>query len=587
MLCDMDMTRLPVLVAREQLRLLYRHLPAAIVPPILAAALIAFVFRDQLPHGQLWLWVVWVALSYALLPGGLCIAYRKTAGRDPDPVLWGRRFVVMAFITALSWGAAGALLFVPGSALHQVFLGGMIFASAASVLATTFASTPGYYAAIIPIFLPFTMRLGLTGGAIEIAIAGLLMLSFLMFNFFQYSLHKGLTESLRLRFEREALATALAEKNREVEKASAAKSRFLAAASHDLRQPMHAQALFLAELDARVGDPGSRAVVAHLRQSMQSMGELLDGLLDISELDAGAVRSKIQSFPVQSMLDILENGFSGMMAQKGLRYRVARCRHGIRSDPVLLERILRNFVHNGLRYTASGAVMVACRRRGAMLDIEVRDSGPGIPQERHQEIFGEFTQLSNPERKRSKGLGLGLAIVARLALLLRHDIEVRSRPGAGSTFRIRVPLAQDSTGMPANQRIGPAAAGGLAGMRVLVVEDDSDIVVAISLLLERWQCDALFAGDGVESAKSVRDAPDVIIADYRLPGEDSGIAVVRNIRRSLNTPVPAVLMTGDSAPGVLREARENDCILMPKPVDPEALYALLCNLRRHSSLRAS
>jgi signal transduction histidine kinase len=580
MLAGVRITELSQLVASEQVRLVYRHLPAAIIPPIVAAALIAFFLRDQIPHARLWFWVVWVAASYATFPTALYISYRWTAGAVPNPRVWGLRFAVMAFATALSWGSAGALLYVPGSALHQVFLGGMIFVSAASVLATTFAYTPGYYAGIIPIMLPIMMRFATAGTMEGIAIVAMMVLSFLMLGLFQYSLHKGLSDSLALRFEREALAMELAAKNLEVERASRAKSRFLAVASHDLRQPMHAQALFLAELDARINDPHGKAVVSHLRQSMQSMGKLLDGLLDISELDAGGVRANLRSFLLQPILDRIEREFQGLMTQKGLRFRVVPCPYAVTSDPVLLERILLNLVHNALRYTTTGAVMVSCRRRSASLAIEVRDSGVGIPQDSHQLIFEEFTQIGNPGRQRDKGLGLGLAIVIRLASLLKLAVDVRSEPGAGSVFQVSVPIARDFAAEMVWAGLPDRCGTGLAGLRVLVVDDDRAIMTAIGMLLERWRCESLLAENShdAEQLAGAGDAPAVIIADYRLPGSESGIGVVRNIRARSKAPIPALLITGEEDEAVLREAQANDCIVMRKPVDPDALYAMLCNL---------
>lgn len=569
-------------VAREQLRLVYRHLPAAIVPPILAAAIIAYVFRDLLPHAQLQFWVGWVAVSYALLPTGLWIAYRKNAGPLPDIKVWGRCYVIMVFFTASSWGAAGVFLYVPDSPLLQLFLGAMLFTSAASVMATTFAYTPGYYAGVIPILFPIAIRVAMAGGAVDLALSGIILLSFLMFGYFQYSLHKGLSESLAMRFERETFAVELARKNQEIEMANHAKSRFLAAASHDLRQPMHAQQLFLAELDARLSNPQEKTIVSHIRQSMQSMGSLLDGLLDISELEAGVVHPNSRGVLLQPLLDRIENEFSGLMTQKGLRFRVVNCRRAVYSDPVLLVRMLRNLVHNALRYTSSGAVMIACRRRGETLEIQIRDSGPGIPPDQHQQVFEEFTQIGNRERQRDKGFGLGLSIVARLARLLDHPVELRSRLGAGSTFLVRVPLVAEAT---LSSEVASDARGygnALEGWRVLVVEDDRDTRLAVAMLLERWRCETRLAADGAEALQMIRGlgaAPDVIITDYRLPGDLSGIEVARNIRAEMSAPIPAVLITGDTASQVLREAQANDCILMYKPVDAETLYTLLCHLR--------
>jgi CheY-like chemotaxis protein len=245
----------------------------------------------------------------------------------------------------------------------------------------------------------------------------------------------------------------------------------------------------------------------------------------------------------------------------------------------LLERILRNLLHNAARYTQSGAVMVICKRRKDGIAIEVRDSGPGIPVNKQSLIFEEFSQLDNAERNREKGLGLGLAIVARLAALLNYRVNVSSRPGAGSIFSVCVPVAHAiPIPIPVEDEVDPAQSA-LKGMRVLVVDDDRDIMNAMTLLLNRWGCryQMLSRVEAQTLAEQVVGAPDVIIADYRLPGTVSGIDLIRKLRMLFGT-IPAVVITGDTEPSILREAQANECILMHKPLDAATLYNLLVNL---------
>lgn len=570
-------------VAAEQVQMVYRHLPAAILPPIFAGALIAYLLRDRLPHAQLWLWLLWVALSYVFLPSVLCLAYRRARDPDSDPLLWGRRYALMALFTASSWGAAGILLFVPGDPLYQIFLGCVMFTGTVSVLATTFAYTPAYYAGAIPMLAPLAAGYVAAGESMHYVMAGVVVMLFIMLAYFQRSMCNSLTQSISLRHERERLIGELERKSREIEAASQAKSRFLAATSHDLRQPLHAQRLFLSELEANVRDAKNLGVISRIWRSMESMDALLGDLMDIARLDAGAVEIHKTAFQLMPLLAGIECEFAAQMAEKRLRFRVSHCRHVVYSDPMLLERILRNLVHNAVRYTPSGAVLVVCRKRDRMVEIQIRDSGPGIPAGQQSQIFEEFTQLGNSERNRNKGLGLGLAIVARLARLLGHEVEVRSRPDMGSVFAIRVPLSDQAPPMASPTRAQAGVSADISGLRVWVVDDDPEIIQAMSLLLERWGCQARLMTDMAQVLEILPDAceyPDVVIADYRLPGSLSGLDLIGRIRDGAGERVAAVLITGDTSPTLLNQARASDCILLHKPVDAMTLHSLLCNLCR-------
>jgi signal transduction histidine kinase len=379
----------------------------------------------------------------------------------------------------------------------------------------------------------------------------------------------------RLRESYAGLEQKVAERTEALVAANRAKSRFLAAASHDLRQPMHALGLFVAQLNQRVTDPETRHLAGRVEAAVTALQGLLDALLDVSRLDAGVVTPTLADVPVNPVLERIENAFAPDATDRGLRFRIVRSRLGVRSDPVLLERILLNLVANALRYTTQGGILVGCRRRGERVRIEVWDTGIGIAPEHQQAIFQEFYQIANPERDRSKGMGLGLSIAARLARLLGGRIEVRSVPGRGSVFAVEMPRAA-GIAAPAP---APAMPGDqLRGAVVLVIDDDMLVRESVAGLLTQWGCVVAEAGSGAEASSVMAHlarAPDAIICDYRLPQAETGIHVIRRCRAQAGFEVPAALVTGDTTPERLREAQDSGFALLHKPLQPARLRVLL------------
>ncbi|CAI08263.1 Complex two-component hybrid sensor component containing histidine kinase and response receiver domain [Aromatoleum aromaticum EbN1] len=365
----------------------------------------------------------------------------------------------------------------------------------------------------------------------------------------------------------------------EAERATLSKSRFLAAASHDLRQPMHALGLFIAELSQHTHAPASRRLVERIAASAEAMENLLDSLLDISKLDAGVLEPHISVFPLQPILDRIAAEQRPRLGTQDLLLRTRPTPLWVESDPVLFERIIGNLVSNAVRYTRKGHILVACRRRGERVRIEVRDNGVGIAAEAHEIIFQEFIQLDNPARSRDKGLGLGLAIVRRLTDLLGHRLAVRSRPGRGSVFAIEVPVAQPvEYAEPGETCRQP---GDLAGIRVALVDDDPLAQSGMRSLLTSWGCEVT-AGSDIESvletlARSGHE-PQLIISDYRLHGNSNGIDAIRVTRARYGENLPAALISGDTAPETLRLAQGESLALLHKPVRPARLRALLNRL---------
>jgi signal transduction histidine kinase/CheY-like chemotaxis protein len=369
------------------------------------------------------------------------------------------------------------------------------------------------------------------------------------------------------------------ERTQELNTANQEKSRFLAAASHDLRQPMHALGLFVAQLRDMIRFPEARHVVNRIDASVVAMGDLLDSLLDISKLDAGALTIHLEDFPISTVLARIDDSFAPSAQEKGLKFRIVPCRAIVRSDPMLLDRILLNLVSNAIRYTERGGIIVCCRQRGEWLRIEVRDSGIGIAANKQQEIFQEFSQLGNAERDRSKGLGLGLAIVERLTRLLSHRISVISAPGKGSVFAIELPLVQARNATTPTPL--PPRDEGFKGLCVLVVDDDALVREGMQGLLAGWGCQVITAASGIEieaMLAALTQPLDMIISDYRLPDGATGIEIIAQIQSRLPCRIPAMLISGDIDPMLLPEAKANGYYLLHKPIQPAKLRSLLKHL---------
>jgi signal transduction histidine kinase/ActR/RegA family two-component response regulator len=362
------------------------------------------------------------------------------------------------------------------------------------------------------------------------------------------------------------------------DEANLAKSKFLAAASHDLRQPIHAQGLFLEVLARSKLSAAQYDALANARATWHASAEMLDTLLDFSRIEAGVVEPQMQDFQLQPLLNRIENELAPQADAKGIVYRSREAHAAVRSDPALVALILRNLVSNAIRYTDSGGVLVACRARRRELLLEVWDTGIGIAPTQQGEIFREFHQLGNAERDRRKGLGLGLAIAQGLARALGHPLSLVSVPGRGSVFRLSLPIAQSGVASG-----GSEAAAGHArvfDVRVLVIDDDEAVRAGMRQLLTAWGCECDVA-DSIEEAQALARAhpPGLVISDYRLRELRTGAEAIAALRAEFGARLPALLITGDTAPQRLREARASGVPLLHKPVSPNELYhGLTCVL---------
>ncbi|WP_282606048.1 NahK/ErcS family hybrid sensor histidine kinase/response regulator [Pelagibius sp. Alg239-R121] len=365
------------------------------------------------------------------------------------------------------------------------------------------------------------------------------------------------------------------------EEANLSKTKFLAAASHDLLQPLNAARLFVsALLDSDPSDEVNR-LIERVYTALESVDGLLKALFDISKLDTGTVTPEWREFPVDILLEALASEFALLAENKGLVFRVVPSHVVIKSDMLLLRRILQNFVSNAVRYTSEGQVLLGCRRKANALSIEIWDTGPGIREEHQRAVFDEFQRFVHPNSGNDTGFGLGLAIAKRSARILNHPLKLRSVAGQGAMFAVEVPYGRVNSLDTMDLTPALHKNYGLGNATIIFVENDQDNLEAMAALLERWSCHVIGAHDGVEASSLMEQEqihPDLIIADYHLDDGRTGIAAISEIRRHCRSPVPGIIVTADHTSAVRMEVKDAGFELLQKPVKPAELRSLMSHL---------
>lgn len=563
-------------VRSEQIRAVYGNGVLGVVIVWLVGFILAGMFLRLGTIGRpaLIAWLCVLSLQ-SIVRAGLWFAFRRARPAVAHWRPWAWTFTAGALIGGCTWGVGALIMMDPGHFDRQLMVVLVICAVVYGAMAAFGSYLPAFYAFLFPALLPVTLWALLQGDIEHMAFGAMSLLWLPVVAVMSFNHSRAIEESLRLRYENFDLLEDLKRQKELAEQANVAKSRFLASASHDLRQPVHALGMFVGALRAAdISEPAQR-LLKHVEGSVSALDTLFTSLLDISRLDADVVRPAPKAFAIQPLLDRIARDHEVEADEKGLTIDVAATSLIVRSDPVLLERIIRNIVSNAVRYTDEGRILIGCRRRGQRLDIEIWDTGAGISAEAREDIFQEFYQVGNPGRDRSQGLGLGLAIVRRLTTLLDHRLSLQSAPGKGSVFRIGVPLA--SAGDVALDEEEEAAPGDLAHGLILVIDDETAIQEAMKSLLESWGHTVITAGSGDEILAKAADCtqrPDLIISDYRLR-DDNGIAVIEQLQSEFNHAIPAMLLTGDTAPDRLAEARASGFILLHKPLSEARLRAAM------------
>jgi signal transduction histidine kinase/CheY-like chemotaxis protein len=572
----------PRLAARaraEQVAILFTHWRATTTSMVLGGLILAAVMWRVAPHGELAIWLGAILANQAWRYE-LARRYRVAAPEATARERWGRAWAVGSTIAGSLWGLASVLWFIPGDPGHQALLIVCLFGVILGGLNLTTLLKPSFYGFVLPALLPLIARVAIEGDEVHLFIAGVLFVVLVFILRFGHGLNDLLTGSLAIRFENIDLIGELQAQTAGADRARAAaeaanrgKTQFLAAASHDLRQPLHAMGLFAATLSAKLQDLDMRNLVGSINASVEALEQLLSALLDISKLDTGAVVPNRTTFPLTPLLMRIKHEFAPLAAAKGLRLAVVPTRMWVDSDPLLLERILANLASNAIRYTEHGGVVIGARRRGQRTALELWDSGVGIAEAERAKIFDEFYQVGNVERHSAKGMGLGLAIVRRLASLLQHPLWLDSRPGRGSRFVIELPRALPANVAPTPSVSVTPSAGSrlLAGVQVAVIDDEAIVVDGMRALYSAWGAEVVAGSTGdalLDAMGETGRCPDLIVADYRLADGELGTEVVARLRRELGMPIPALLISGDSSAAALRDMRASRCEVMLKPVLP-------------------
>ncbi len=571
-------------IRTECVRTLYRQIPNSMAAALGVTTYLVITLWRHVPHALLGDFLL-LQLASQVHRLVVLFSYRRSTLSLENSALWARRYTFYMLGAGVVWGVAALLFLRPQNPLAQVFTMCGLYGISGGAVSGNAYHPPALRAFVMPIFGVAFLHLLSLGSAEYVALGTASLFYMLILLLFCRVQNRSVTESMQIRFENADLILALqiekanAEAARtRAEQADLAKSRFLAAASHDLRQPLHALSLFSATLRELELDTREREVVEQIYRNIDSLEALFDELLDISKLDAGYIRPSVVDFPIQRVLDVLTTRYTPLADEKALSFVVRSSRATVKSDPALLERVLGNLVANAIRYTHTGGVLVACRKRGPALLVQVWDTGIGIASEQRERIFEEFFQLGNPERDRRNGLGLGLPIARRITHLLDSEIELRSTLGRGSVFAIDIPLGDPS--VIAEPVTELAVAGdALAGRCVLVIDDEAAIRHGMRELLTQWGCSSLEAASTEQAFELIAAhgaAPDLVLADYRLTRGENGAEAVRLLRERFGASLPALLITGDTAPERLREAKQSGLHVLHKPVRPAQLRAS-CN----------
>lgn len=525
--------------------------------------------------------LVWAALLHATQVYRLVgiRRYILTPPAERDPERSARWYCNALTFNAVAWGSAPWLFFPTGNLPLTSLMMLLLLGISSGGVASLAPYRPALFRFIVPLLLGLAAALLWQRDVTHIFLA-LCTLAYLYVNLkFGLQQNRLLTDALRARFEKEDLAQRLAEHVRIVERASLEKTRFFASASHDLRQPLHSLGLFGSAILARLASTPDEPLARNMMHCVDALEASFSSMLDVSKLDAGVVEVKAEPVALVDIFRRLQVNLGQQAESQGLALRFKPGCKWVYADAALLERMLGNLVHNALKFTKTGGVAVLARTRGQLVSVEVWDSGRGIEEKEMPRIFDEFYQVGNLERDRSKGLGMGLAIVRRVARLMNVQVQVRSRPGRGTVFRLLLPRAAanaEKTLLEAGE--GSKAASPLLPLRVLVVDDEETVRTSTAAALRLYGlqvdvADSLFQAREIAARPGHR--PDALITDFRLRNEEDGIQLATELRALLGWKLPVLLVTGDTAPARVRQAQQSGLRVLYKPVKAHDLVEAL------------
>lgn len=580
-------------VLGEEVLAAYAYTPATLAGLVAGFGMLVALFWGSLSLAVMLPWMVlFVGLWFVriLLARRFQSAVRRHEGAM-DWARWRLAWNVLTLCSAGAWGLSGWLFFTRGLGIQQTGLILVIYTFCIAAVPVLANQPRMFVAYVVLCFAPLIVRIATGGDEHGLRLAGMLLiiitLTTLLARNYRQALQRVIELKLRaddlldqLRIEKRAAEAA----RQEAEVANRAKTQFFTAASHDLRQPLHAMGLFAEALRQRTHEPEVANLVNSINASVDALEGLFSELLDITRIDAGGVEVRPQAFEVDDILRKLRLHFEPTAFEKGLALNLRGGHRVVHADPLLVERILRNLVSNAIRYTNDGGVLVAARSRGDRVILQVWDSGLGIREEEQAKVFEEFYQVPNTPAvaaHQRKGLGLGLAIVKRLADLMDAPITLRSQAGRGTVFTLELPAGVK----PAPQAVLPPSKGPLgltlAGRLVVIVEDEPAVRSGLEVLLQGWGAQiASFESVAESSAWAAasdpaRVRPDLLIVDYRLEHGRNGVDAIVALRERFGAALPAIVVTGSTMSSLDKHAQEKNFHLLLKPVVPNKLRAMI------------
>lgn len=566
-----DADNLPI--RADQVRSRLSFFPAMVGSQFLIEPLLVGLLWNQVSHTGLLSWLA-VLLSLHCAEMWVWWKYRTAAQTIEQCRAWSMTFNFFAGSVGLMWGIA-AIWFFPVDLAYQALLLCVILGLSAGAVTMNPVYPPALYVFLGSILLPTICRVAYEGDSVHGIIAVMLTLFSVVVMNSGRQLARTFFTTLSQRYENLALVEQLTKEKSRAESASREKSRFLATASHDLRQPLQALMLFSDAIQEVAQEKETKHLSAQIGKSVNALVEMFDELLDVSRLEAGIVEARWQNFELQPLLDRLYVDLAPLAQSKRLSFHMPIVDGVVHSDPFLLDRILRNLISNAIRYTDTGDVAISCTPVAEGFRFAVVDTGIGIFPEALPHLFEEYYQVDNQHRDRRKGLGLGLSIVRRVEGLLGCKVEVKSEPGKGSEFSLVVRRGEDE--QLAQPFIITHSRHDLRGVAVALVEDDPDIRELIAGLMADWGC-RVFEGELAEDVMRKMDVagqrPDLLVCDYRLPQGVTAVHVIIRMRELWGN-VPSLVLTGDTAAEVLQEIHASGAILLHKPIAPTRLRTMM------------
>ncbi|ASJ75829.1 hybrid sensor histidine kinase/response regulator [Granulosicoccus antarcticus] len=566
-------------VAVEAIDFVYANLIDVSRLQVLFPLIIAVLYWPLVSHSLIVVWCI-ASISIYLARIFLALAYKR---KDPDnysPYRWGLYFTATCLVSGLLWGTSGWLFFVPDAESQQTILYVLIVGTAAGAIIISSYWMIGYLAYAIPAISLLSLNLFFRGDVDDAILGGILFLYLGMVIGVARKVRVQAYSGINLRFDNLDLVEQLREQKLEAERSNRAKTQFLAAANHDLRQPVHALSLLSYSIKSELDSDRGKSLYIHLSQAIDNLSSLLSSLLDLSQLDAGAMKVQLSEFSVASIAASVQSEYQSLAEARNITLKVIACRGGVSTDFVLLRRLIGNLVSNAIRHTHAGGVLVAFRHRGEKVLVQVWDTGIGIPESEHKEIFREFYQVANPQRNSENGLGLGLAICTRIANLLHTTLTLKSQVDKGTLLSFCLPSAL--TTIDRADEVIHFDTDILTHKTVLLIDDDLTGLNALSSVLTQHGMRVTQSESYERAEELVFDVglhPDIIVSDFRLAQQTNGIELINRLRQHpalVNTP--AILITGDTAVEVLRQLQNSEIPVINKPVSANTLLPRIHDL---------